>query len=413
MTQDIILSRLLDKYERSKHLLQPGSSNRRVMLCVNKKELPEYNYEDAEVRDEWNNVIHTWVEDGLVFAEWVADRPVLSAIILNLDHVKECYQRIGRTHPAELAQAVDSLISTRLSSVATEWIASWRDMICSLARTTARVPAYCKKDLALLAKLVDAFAEYDALHGEPITMRAFSSRCYHNTKTFEYEIRDLFLRVAAEYAPGLAEACAQEKLGEREQLAFLGIYARPELYELAGCCTLRTQAGALNLFSVAPYGIALPSTAVDAVLSIDLNLIHSVILIENKTNYDEFIISEQRQDELVIYHGGFLSPQKEKFLQKIRASLDHTVPVFFWADIDLGGFQMFERLQAIFPGLVPMRMSGKDVEDHHANGLKRSDPYLAQVQNALDQGKFPIFREAMEKILEFGVTIEQEVFLTE
>ena len=34
----------------------------------------------------------------------------------------------------------------------------------------------------------------------------------------------------------------------------------------------------------------------------------------------------------------------------------------FWADIDLGGFCMFENLQTVFPQLEPMRMEGRFVE---------------------------------------------------
>ena len=37
MKQELLLSRLLDKYEKSKHLMQPGSSSRRVMLRVEKR----------------------------------------------------------------------------------------------------------------------------------------------------------------------------------------------------------------------------------------------------------------------------------------------------------------------------------------------------------------------------------------
>ena len=33
----LILNRLLDKYENSKHLTQPGASTRRVMLRIDKK----------------------------------------------------------------------------------------------------------------------------------------------------------------------------------------------------------------------------------------------------------------------------------------------------------------------------------------------------------------------------------------
>ena len=120
-----------------------------------------------------------------------------------------------------------------------------------------------------------------------------------------------------------------------------------------------------------------------------------------------------RNCELAVYHGGFLSPQKRKFFEKIAAFTPETIPVVFWADIDLGGFQMFERLHRIFPQLSPMRMSAEDVVAHHVNGLKRPKHYLEQVRAAVQDGMYPYFRTAMEKILEYGVTIEQETFLTD
>ena len=244
-------------------------------------------------------------------------------------------------------------------------------------------------------------------------MRAFSSKCYQNTKTFEREIRELFLQAAARYSAGLSEAREQGELGEREQLACLGIYARPELYELSGNCTVKTAAGEINISAITPYGLALPSTAVDGITSFDLHHIQKIIFIENKTNYDAFILSELRPEELAVYHGGFLSPQKRKLFEKIAASMADHVQVAFWADIDLGGFQMFERLQTIFHSLSPMRMSEEDVVNYHANGLKRSEHYLKQIRDALDSGRYPIFHAAMRKILEYGVTIEQETFLAE
>ena len=47
----VILNRLLDKFENSKHLSEPNTSRRRVMLRIDKRELPEYQYEDAADRD--------------------------------------------------------------------------------------------------------------------------------------------------------------------------------------------------------------------------------------------------------------------------------------------------------------------------------------------------------------------------
>ena len=89
--QVTILNRLLDKYEASKHLLEPGTSTRRVMLRVEKKELPEYFYEEAVIRDSYNEAAKELEAQGLVQLEWVKGRPVLSAIILCLDQVMPCY----------------------------------------------------------------------------------------------------------------------------------------------------------------------------------------------------------------------------------------------------------------------------------------------------------------------------------
>lgn len=416
MKERFLLSHLLDKYENSRHLTHPGTSKRRVMLRIEKNEFPEYTYEDAQIRNEWNDVVRNLESRGLISAEWVSGRPVLSGVVLNLDRLSECYQLTGRIHPGELANAVMERVTARLSDVTTDWILGWRDDVCRQAKESMRVPSYCKKSLTLLDQLLTAFVVYDNLNGESITMRAFSGKCYQNTKTFEREVRNPFLRIAATYCAGLAgsiEACAQSEMGEREQLAYLGIYARPELYELAGNCVIQTEQGEISVAAAAPYGLAMPSPGVDSIQSFDMSAIQKLIFIENKTNYDEFVLSELPPWALVVYHGGFLSPQKRKFFKKMAAALQSKTETVFWADIDLGGFRMFEQLKEIFPTLCPMRMSAEDVTAHHATGFVRSEHYLNSVQAALACDKYPLFHKVMQKILEYGVTIEQEVFLTE
>ena len=412
MERGIILTRLLDKYEKSKHLLEPGSSNRRVMLRIEKKELPEYKHETASIRDAFNQAVQELEQEQLVSAEWLKGRPVLSAVILNLDQVERCYKMTGRTHPRRQAEIVERMVQSALDGVETAWIAAWRDKICANANDTHTVPGYCRKDTGFLDDLLSALVQYDFLHGEPITMRAFSSRCYHNSKTFEREVRDSFLHIAEKYHPGLAEVCEQEKMGIRDKLAYLGIYARPELYELSGNCSFTMLAGTVNIGAAYPYGIALPSTAVDSITKIDLSGVHSIIFIENKTNYDEYLLSELKPNTLAVYHGGFLSPQKRKLFSKIRDAESKGTQTYFWGDIDLGGFQMYAHLQEIFSDVQPMRMSGEDVAEYSHNGLKRPVKYLRQLEQVLDEGTYPIFESAICEILNRGVTIEQESFLT-
>lgn len=409
--QGVILNRLLDKYENSKHLSEPGTSTRRVMLRVGKKELPEYIYEDAAIRDSYNEAALELEKQHLVQLEWVKARPVLSTVILRLDRIMPCYAAAERVHPRVRAKQVTDAVRIGLDGVAVPWIAAWREDVCKSADEQMKVPAFCKKDDASLRDLLGALRGYAALSGS-ITMRAFSSRCFSDTKYFERNVRDLFLTIAGKYDTELALACDENELGEREQLAFLGIYARPELYELAGNCTIQTSQGSICI-GAAPYGLALPSTLVDFIMEIDLTAIRSITFIENKTNYDAYVMSEKQPEELVVYHGGFLSPQKKRLIASIAHAASETMKIRFWADIDTGGFRMFRHLQELIPSLTPMRMSGEFVDSFHEHGLARSEAYLSSLRIDMENGKYPLFRDAIERILNYGVTIEQETFLNE
>jgi hypothetical protein len=209
----------------------------------------------------------------------------------------------------------------------------------------------------------------------------------------------------------MADQSGHTEFGVREKLNLLGIWSQPELYQLSGNCIITTRSGALDLSPAYPYGLAVPGTVVDDIISFDLSDIRTVIFIENLTSYNEYLRLEIKPDELVIYHGGFLSPKKQSLLQKIAKSISSGIKVCFWADIDLGGFLMFERLRRIFPQLCPMRMSMEDIIKFSSFGLPRDPSYLKRLETALTKQEFPIFEKAIQMLLKYGVTIEQEVFL--
>ena len=125
------------------------------------------------------------------------------------------------------------------------------------------------------------------------------------------------------------------------------------------------------------------------------------------------MLSEKQPEELVVYHGGFLSPQKKRLVTLIAHAASETTTIRFWADIDVGGFRMFRHLQELIPSLMPMRMSGEFVDSFHEHGLARSEAYLSSLRIDMENGKYPLFRDAIERILNYGVTIEQETFLNE
>lgn len=410
MEEKIVINRLLDKYEKSQHLLKPQLSNRRVMLRVEKNELPEYDYENAEVKNKFNSAAENLKKYGFVSIEWIKGINRIDKLILNIDSVEQAYDFVGRKHPFKETEEFCKIIESGLENVETEWIINWRNSICNNMRKTLKIDNECKKGKDFVIKLVKAFSEYDLLNDD-ITMRAFSSKCYGNTKTFENEIRDSFLKIASKYDEIFQNTCAENNLSVKDKLAYFGIYTRPEIYEFSGNISLVTEDGQLDFSVLKNSGASIRSTTVPLIKAFDMSHINKVIFIENKTNYDEYISSQSGDSILFIYHGGFLSPQKRKFISKIFESSEENTKFEFWADIDLGGFEMFYKLKEIISLLKPLNMSAEDVCKYHMYGLVRNEKYLHKLEKLKINNKYPVFNDVIDMILKYGVTIEQESFL--
>lgn len=412
MEEKIIIDKLLDKFEKSQHLLKPQVSNRRVMLRVEKNELSEYKYEVADIKDKYNSAAERLEKEGLIFIEWIKGIKRIDKLILNLDCIERAYYFVERIHPQKDIEKFCRIIESELSDINTEWIIAWRDSICKNMRKNLKLDNECKKGEEFILNLIKSFIEYDSLNDD-ITMRAFSSKCYGNTKTFENEIRDTFLKIACKYDSTFQNICAEENLSVKDKLAYLGLYARPEIYEFSGNICMITEYGKVDFSALKNCGAAIRSTVVPLIKSFDMSHIKRVIFIENKTNYDEYISMRSNDNTLFVYHGGFLSPQKRKFISIIFNSSKELTEFLFWADIDLGGFEMFYKLKEIVSSLKPLNMSSKDINKYKEYGLKRNDKYLKKLNESKINNRYPVFNDVIDLILKYGITIEQESFLLE
>ena len=130
MEREVILDHLLQKYEKSMHLLQPGRSHRRVMLRAEKRDFPEYEYENASVRDAYNAAAVALERRGIVSLSWRVPGVVLSSVSLVLDSVTEAYALAGRQHPRERAQTVVAVVEAGLKEVSASWVIRWKEAVC-------------------------------------------------------------------------------------------------------------------------------------------------------------------------------------------------------------------------------------------------------------------------------------------
>lgn len=201
------------------------------------------------------------------------------------------------------------------------------------------------------------------------------------------------------------------QVSDNEILAQCGILPHQELIEFCGpfdACYHET----FLPFACYDVGVCLKSNMATKLTNISLSNVSTLTFIENYTNYTTYIQTKQK-DELVIYHGGFYSPTKAAFYIRLEDALHEHMQVRFWADIDLGGFEMFVRLKKIFTTLTPMRMAKNDYEQQLAYARSVSEEYCTKVSALFEKDDYAIFYDVINVICYHKKVVEQESFLHE
>ena len=406
----IVVNRLLNKYAESNHA-KGKASNRRVLLRIDKNELPEYDYHSNVIRDAFNQAVFELESANIVKTSWARKGYLLSEVWLNLDSVDIAYRFAERETPSEVCDRYIALLEPLRKNCQIAWIRDFAADQTTQIQQKNRLTLLCKRDYCEFKNLVASLQYYDTLGGESVTMRAFSIGCHRDSKYFEKYVKDVFLAVAIKYHPALIEARDDADMDWREQLMRLGIFPRPELYELSGNIVIVLPSGSSDLSIYGRAGIALPDTLSDDILSIDLSRMRRVMFIENKTCYDEYILRIKKPDELVFYQGGFISPKKSRFIRKLYEYAQVGTQFCFWGDIDVGGFKIFYQLHEHIPSLLPWKMGAEDVEYYSHIGLERSDSYFSKLEKMRSNSIFSFFHTAIDQLLLYRITIEQECML--
>jgi len=411
-----ILNLLLDRYQRSGHCLPGKSSNRRVALSLlGEKGIP-YRENDPQV-SEMNASLLALAEEGLISYNWRKGYEgwLLDKVWLNLDVLPLAYEKAGRTPLADSASRLYRLFETFAERLRTPWKIQYvRDEMDSLEkrlRTSRHLSGKYEQAEAVLKVLL--YTEQG-----PSLPRVISVNCFHDSKYLEQNLFPALLSIAKAYEPELRACRAVEDEDEKGRdnqnivLAQLGILASPEIFEFCGSVQLDFPDARID---VQPFqkGFCLRSENLDLLSRICADRIRSVILIENYTNYRALLLRGIPSDQLVIFHGGFYSPEKKILFQFFEKILPRSAEIHFWGDIDLGGFLMFTRLKKnIFPKIQPFRMGLEAYNQYCRLGLKRSPDYMKKLRARLEDGAFDeIFFPQAREILEKRATVEQEIML--
>ena len=398
-----LLNDLLDKYEKSTQT----EFKRRIMLDCTK--LSYLDITDPEQKRQFLDAVTELSEKELAFYDWERKGLVVKHVWLNTDKADEAFAFIGRKSASSAANELVALFGEYSERIHTLWITEYlNNQICEISERSKPVEKW-QNDIALVKDILKSLDETDKLAGS-ISMRAFSIRLYDDSKYFENNIKKYIADIAAKNEPELK---AMDELSEREILAQIGIIMMPETFEFCGDITIGFADGEVD-FSPIKNGSCITSDCVKDIRYITLGRhISRILFIENKTNYSEYCLNTKRSDELVIYHGGFYSPAHRDFFRFIADSARRdNIPVYFWADIDYGGFRMFVRLRNnIIPELKPLNMDTDAYSAHTEKLLVRNDKYIQRLLELLDDPDYEVFYDVINKIAQKKGTVEQECFL--
>lgn len=407
-----ILNLLLDRYERSGHCLPGKQSNKRIALTMRPKEYAAYKDNDPDVQ-EINSAVLSMANEGLVSFAWRKgyENWLLDKVYLELDRLSDAYARVNRIPLAVTAQTLRQLIQSAQEQITTPWkcqfLSDEYTRLCEKLHTSQLLPQDTLLTEAILKVL--AYTEQG-----PELMRVISTNCFRNSKYLEKNLVSKLVSIAKAYEPELMKYRAMEEdvLSNNEVLKQIGILTYPEIYEMHGGISLVLEKATIDTGAFGG-GFCLQSENVDSLLKLQLGGIKTILFVENRTNYRRLVLNGGMEDTLIVFHGGFYSQTKRRFLRMIADNLSASTEVKFWGDIDLGGFLMFTRLKRdLFPELVPYRMDREEYEICKAFGIERSSTYLDLLRQRMEDESFdPIFNSVAEAIIINERTIEQEIML--
>ena len=406
--KQIILNALLDKYEKSKSYL--CDVNRRIIIKADN--LKQYNVENYDDKLVFHNSVKELNRKNLIDFSWqkYEEDNILNEIWLIKENVDKSYNEIDRNNPKQAYQEV--LIYLEKSKFRMQWIIHFCDemkkYMIKNQKENVLLPRNKAKEVLVALQEIDNMQINE--NEKNILKRTFSMKCYHDSKFFEKNIESILIKIIKKYYINVDSENILEEISDNDVLAQIGIVKYPEVIEFCGNMSCEIN-GEKHVFSSITKGSYINEYAIQNISNIHLINVSKIIFIENKSNYIDYI-ENKKEDEFVIYHGGFYSPIKGKFFEKIyKGSKEaETKPTYYhWSDIDIGGFKIYTRLRdSIIPEVLPYRMDKNTLIENKVYWKLFDNKYSELLEKLKQEEKYSIFFEVIDFMLENSVRLEQE-----
>ena len=406
--KEVILNALLDKYEKSKSYL--NDVNRRIIIkAENIKQYHVENYDDKIV---FHNIVKELKKKKLVDFSWIKyeEDNSLNEIWLIKENIDVAYNEIDRDNPKQAYQEI--LLYLQKTMFKEQWIVKFCDEMKEYMLKRQKENPLLPKNKA--KGILIALQEIDNMQlsrdANNILKRTFSMKCYHDSKYFEKNIESILTKIIKRYYINTDSENILEEISDNDVLAQIGIVKYPEVIEFCG--NMKCEIDGVKLtFSSKTKGSYINAYTIQNMNHIELLNTRKIVFVENKANYIDYIENKE-DDEFVIYHGGFYSPIKGKFFEKIYNASNEGKDKYIyyhWSDIDIGGFKIYARLRDnIIPELLPYKMDKNTLIENKIYWNSFDDKYRELLKKLKQENKYSIFFEVIDYMLENNIRLEQE-----
>lgn len=381
--KEAILSRLIDKYERSKSFIGDNKVNQNFSLQLS-KEFPEY-CDDSKIYE--IKAIEIAVSD-LTEAGFITCKKqkngVLSSVALKVDATDNAYVFLKRKPKKDINSEVVELLNAY--SGKNELLNAYCSRQLERISTNKSIEHF-KGDIKEFKLVLKALAEIFNVAQETF-QRDFSVRLYGDSKTFE-RIRGTVVSILNEYGD----------FPENETvLEDLNIVSNPGHVFFKGCGIIRICGQTIDLRSISG-DIALSSALLRSIDSIEVTG-SKVVTIENLTTFNAYIPNQ----ELVVYLGGYHNTARRLFIKKLY-ELNPDKRYYHFGDIDAGGLYILLHLRKkTGVPFMPLHMDIETLSKNSQYTKKLTENDKKRLKNLLD-GEFG---EIASYMIKNNCKLEQE-----
>lgn len=401
-----LLNKLLEKYEKSKIFSGKSKVERRIKIDFTKKEFPHYDLENVEAKENIHYALKELEGEGVIEIKWAKfeEGNIVEKVFLNTQNLEKAYE-IAKREPKEsiLNRMAEKLLNLK-KDVRGIWLSDFIDY--ELENIKAKnYPSYLPKEEDLFELTLKALKGIDEKGDEELLERVFSKRYLKGSKEFE--------KVRGKVFAVLKEFFLKEDVEEKEAFEKIGIVKTIEEILFFGSLKVSLKGNILD-FSLFPFGASLNSLSIKELQIIDLSC-EKIITVENKANFYYLIKDADLKNDFILYLGGFYSPSKRLFLEKLYEFIkekNKPVKIFHWGDIDLGGFKIFLKLKEIIPDLIPLYMDRETLIKYKDLGEPLEKVYEEKLRNLLEKQDFKEFHDVIKEMLKLGIRLEQEAVIS-